>query len=131
MSLSKSTFGREDNGDNEVTLTVIDMHGNECTGTATVRVEIILSSPENKENISIYPNPSQGIIHIAFPKIIDPELKYIEILDSKGTVLRTLNDIPTSGNLIPIDVNEFTNGVYLVRLTSLHGIQNLKFMVKK
>lgn len=131
MSLSKSTFGREDNGDNEVTLTVTDIHGNECTGTATVRVEIILSSPENKENISIYPNPSQGIIHIAFPKMIDPELKYIEILDSKGTVLRTLNDIPTSGNLIPIDVNEFANGVYLVRLTSFHGIQNLKFMVKK
>jgi hypothetical protein len=93
---------------------------------------MILSTPdENKNEITIYPNPSQGIIHIAFPKMIDPELKYIEILDSKGTVLRTLNDIPTSGNLIPIDVREFANGIYLVRLTSRKGVQNLKFIVKK
>lgn len=131
-SLSKSNFTKEDNGENLVTLTVRDLYGNESSKTANVRVDMILSTPdENKNEITIYPNPSQGIIHIAFPKMIDPELKHIEILDSKGTVLWTLNDIPTSGNLIPIDVNEFSNGIYLVRLTSRKGVQNLKFMVKK
>lgn len=132
LSVSKSTFGREDSGDIQVRLIVKDESGNESTATSTVRVEFVLFAPkEQKEKVVIYPNPSQGFIQIAYPKIVDPTLRQIEILDSKGTVLLNLGKFDVIGNVIPVDVSGFSNGIYFVRLTAESGVQNLKFSVKK
>jgi PKD repeat protein len=131
-SLSKSNFTKEDNGENLVTLTVRDLYGNESSKTANVRVDMILSNPEeNIEEISINPNPSQGIIQIEFPNYIGTSLKYLEIINSNGNVIKALKEIPENEMLILVDITDFPNGVYFVRLFYPDEIKSLKFILKK
>lgn len=132
MSISKTEFGRADAGDNTVTLTVRDVNGNSSSATATVRVDVILfAGRESQDAVVLYPNPSQGFIQVSFPKIIDPSLKSIEIIDAKGTQLRSIQSFPTSGKVIPIDVSHLANGLYLLQLTKENQIETLRFVIQK
>ncbi|GHB27400.1 M64 family metallopeptidase [Mongoliitalea lutea] len=132
MSISKTEFGRADAGDNTVTLTVRDVNGNSSSATATVRVDVILfAGRESQDAVVLYPNPSQGFIQVSFPKIIDPSLKSIEIIDAKGTQLRSIQSFPTSGKVIPIDVSQLANGLYLLQLTKENQIETLRFVIQK
>lgn len=132
MSISKTEFGRADAGDNTVTLTVRDVNGNSSSATATVRVDVILfAGRESQDAVVLYPNPSQGFIQVSFPKFIDPSLKSIEIIDAKGTQLRSIQSFPTSGKVIPIDVSHLANGLYLLQLTKENQIETLRFVIQK
>ncbi|UJP64788.1 M64 family metallopeptidase [Mongoliitalea daihaiensis] len=132
LSLSKTTFGREDSGDNTVTLTVRDIHGNSGSATATVRVDIILfANQEIQEAILLYPNPSQGYLQLTFPQVVDPTLKSIEILDTKGSEIRRITEFPSTGKVIPIDVSHLPNGLYLLQLTSEKYFQTIRFVIQK
>jgi hypothetical protein len=53
MAISQSTFGCSEVGDNTVTLTVTDIHGNEATGTAIVTVRDTLAPAIAVKNVSI------------------------------------------------------------------------------
>jgi uncharacterized protein YpiB (UPF0302 family) len=95
-------------------------------------VDMILSNPEeNIEEISINPNPSQGIIQIEFPNYIGTSLKYLEIINSNGNVIKALKEIPENEMLILVDITDFPNGVYFVRLFYPDEIKSLKFILKK
>lgn len=132
MALSKSTFGTTDGGDNEVKLIVKDFQGNENSKTAIVKVDVILSAIEkDKKSIKLYPNPSQGIIQIVYQEKIDPELKQIEIIDAKGSILKSFDKFNFSGNAITLDVTDLSNGVYQVRLISRDNLQIIKFIMNK
>jgi hypothetical protein len=93
---------------------------------------MILSNPEeNNEDINISPNPTQGILQIEFPNNIGSSLKFLEIFSSNGNVIKTLKEIPENERLITIDVSEFSNGLYFVRLVYPDEIKSLKFILKK
>jgi hypothetical protein len=66
-------------------------------------------SIDNKEQIAIYPNPSNGLINL--PKSLD--VLSFSIFDVTGRMLKT---IPIVGN--QIDLTDLPNGNYLVRFTS-------------
>ncbi|WP_196890300.1 T9SS type A sorting domain-containing protein [Aureivirga sp. CE67] len=63
------------------------------------------------EKISIYPNPSNGILKIkSNSKIINSVI----ISDTSGLVLLQIENFNTSGTL---NLSEYENGIYLVKLT--------------
>lgn len=132
LRLSRSVFGRNDGGINQVTLFAKDQSGNESSATSTVTVDVILSSPsEKREHIVLYPNPARDMIYIAYPKNIDVDLTHVELMNANGNVLKILTDVPETGNQIPIEVAGFPNGMYFLRLVSRDEINILKFTISR
>lgn len=66
--------------------------------------------------ITIYPNPSNGLIHLRFnqPNIINQTVKIV-IMDNLGRIMQKdsyyLNDY-----ILPIDVSEFSSGLYYLTI---------------
>lgn len=132
MSLSKETFDIRNQGDNWVDLILTDSSGNRTVVKAIVNIDILLSSP-NKEpmEVLLYPNPSSGKVHIVYPKIIDPELIQIDIIDSKGVVLNQIFEFQKVGDTIYFEINGLSNGNYFVKLYSRSEIKMLKLILRK
>ncbi len=76
-----------------------------------------ISELENS-NISIYPNPTNGIINIELNTITT--IDKISISDLQGKIIY-LNESLTKSS-IQIDLNEFSNGVYMMELQSNTGV---------
>lgn len=66
------------------------------------------------EEISIYPNPSSGVIRIAIPS----ECERIEVLDNLGNVVYQIHDINIS---MEIDLSNYSSGLYIIELTMASG----------
>lgn len=82
-------------------------------GTAQVGIDDVVEN-----NISVYPNPTSGLLHVDGEGIVS-----VEILDVNGrTVMNT--------NGGTIDLSTLDNGVYMVRTTTDNGV-SLKKIVKK
>ncbi len=65
------------------------------------------------ENVSLYPNPTNGLFHVA--GIPANEGFKIEVSDLNGRVVRGLEDVHSSTTII--DLTDLQDGVYLVRLS--------------
>ncbi len=77
-----------------------------------------LSNPDvpTDGSISVYPNPTYGIVSINCKNTI----KSIELYDVQGRILQT--DI-VDGNETTIDISNQSNGVYFIRIISDKGIK--------
>ena len=79
----------------------------------------------NKENITIYPNPAEDILHITLPV----ENVKIELINMLGKTLKTID---TSNNKqIDIDINELNSGIYNLIITTKENKQFSVKVVKK
>ncbi len=67
-------------------------------------------------DISIYPNPTNGIINI---KSIENSVKQISIINITGEIVLTIPDIQTDET---VDLSDFENGIYIVRIQTDKGI---------
>jgi hypothetical protein len=89
-------------------------------------IDILSTSIENivgEKLITVYPNPTTGIIHIVFP---ESELNTtIEITNTLGQVLNTI--VPTRTEL-NVDLSNQPNGVYLINFNSSNGIISHKII---
>ena len=83
-----------------------------CSATTGINYETL------KNNISIYPNPANSIIHI---HNLQNTMDKILIKNLMGQVL-----IQTEGNCI--DVSNLTNGIYLLTIKQGQNIHALKFI---
>ena len=130
-ALSKDSFDIKDQGINNVELIVTDFSGNQSRGMAIVKVDILLSLDGNEKNgkITLFPNPSSGKVHISYLKTIDPGLYKIEIIDSKGTIVKEIVDFQKVNNEIFLDMEGLSSGTYLLRLKSLNGVEVIKFLI--
>jgi Secretion system C-terminal sorting domain len=107
---------------------------NECgtTITANLNINVVNLAVETVDDyktlISLYPNPTKGIINLKFPE--NRGLKGIKykITNLLGQVIIE-NDISTSNkNELAIDTSSFSNGVYQVTLVTDKGNWNGKFL---
>lgn len=117
--LDTATFNCEDIGENEVVLTIIDGYGNENTGTAIVTV----GDPENyctlnisnislDGSVSVYPNPTEGLLSIASADI---NIDSAQVYDISGRLIKSFDVNNTDYTL---DITEFNSGMYIVKLYS-------------
>jgi len=74
---------------------------------------------ENSDNISIYPNPSDGIVNVTFEK---NENRTITVRDISGKVIKVKN---INANTV-INFNDYGKGVYTIEIVS-----NQKTIIKK
>lgn len=73
------------------------------------------------QELIIYPNPSNGIVNLAFSSLSFVE-NSIEIVDFTGKTVYFRNGLKVIGQFsTSIDVSEFAKGVYFVNITNVNG----------
>jgi hypothetical protein len=80
------------------------------------------------EAFTLYPNPAKDKIIIDLPANF-PIVKSISILDLAGKHIKT-QKVFSIDNTITIDINELTNGVYILNLRSEKTVFNKRFSVQ-
>lgn len=92
------------------------MQGWPCTGySVTVGTVTEIEEEKLKHTVSVYPNPSTGIINVNLLPIKDENPK-VYLVDILGKTLKTYENITT--NSILIDVRSFEKGTYFVKVVS-------------
>lgn len=81
------------------------------------------TSLENKNLISVYPNPSTDNITINGLQ----DFNTIRIFDTKGA-LRYSETIYSNISTLKLDISKFTNGLYVIHLVGNSDIQQIKFI---
>lgn len=75
--------------------------------------------------LSVYPNPSNGVLNIELNDLIETELKVYNTLGQE-VFTKTINEKKSS-----IDLNSLIDGVYSLHLKNLNGVTTKKIIVKK
>jgi PKD repeat protein len=116
------------------TYTVILTSTNSCgTDTATAIISIIETGINNlveNSGISVFPDPSDGQFTV-FVSTPAQELE-IDVEDVNGKLLQKntfMNTLP--GSNFPINVNEFENGIYFLRVYSSDFSAGQKIVIRK
>uniref|UniRef100_UPI003752D3EF T9SS type A sorting domain-containing protein n=1 Tax=Flavobacterium sp. TaxID=239 RepID=UPI003752D3EF len=87
------------------------------TGLANTTFQSLNNSSFEKDNsISVYPNPANSIVNIK----ANSNLKSIELYDVQGRILQT--KLVNVTNEI-IDISEYSNGIYFLKITSGDGVK--------
>ncbi|MDX1373306.1 MAG: T9SS type A sorting domain-containing protein, partial [Nitrososphaeraceae archaeon] len=85
----------------------------------------ILSNQEAiSDKITLYPNPSKGILNIS--NIGQQEIQEVLILDLKGSLIKKIDN-----NIQEIDLNSFSNGLYLIQIHTQKDIYSYRVMLSK
>ena len=71
-----------------------------------------------KDNIKVYPNPSNGLFTLR--KTASIELSTAEIHDLNGRLVKTI-DLSKMNTEVSIDVEALSSGVYFMKITSIDG----------
>ena len=105
---------------------------NNCVGNATTSVIVSECSgvdglvSENKEEISVYPNPSNGELRVI---VRDNEIRRIKIIDLNSKLI--LDKKITETNSIKIDLKENSPGIYFIELELANKIVRTKLLLDK
>ncbi|NPD45256.1 T9SS type A sorting domain-containing protein [Lentimicrobium sp. S6] len=103
------------NADSEITYTQEELaRVHNCMGTASMAAS----------NLTISPNPSSGIFQV---KWAQKESYDITLTDLKGKILYQESSIHNNHNL---DISHLKNGVYLLKLNSIHHNEKHKIIIR-
>lgn len=102
------------------TCVITDANG--CTTTVSATVDSELGIGANELNaMIIYPNPSHGLVNVAFKTEVDAT---IIVYNSMG---QKLIETTTLGNqILELDLNEFATGVYVLNISTEAGDQRVE-----
>jgi len=112
-------------GTTTIVWTVTDNTGNEATCSFGVTVNAFVGIETLKQNgISIHPNPTNGIVNFDFSNL---EVQKITISDITGKII--IEKIVTN-QLENIDFSNYSNGIYLINLTTVKEVFSTKIIKK-
>jgi hypothetical protein len=87
-----------------------------------------LSTPQNQiSQLQLFPNPTENTLNL---KLSNQPIQEIVVFNLQGRVIFQENKSGTSNNS-QIDASDFSNGIYIVRVTSAHGIVSSSKFIKK
>jgi len=100
--------------------------GSESFSTRTVNfcVGTVSAPTEFATEMSIYPNPTTGMLNVTSNEEIDS----IEIFNSIGTTVVSSN---VAGNNSAIDMRNLPNGMYFVRVSTSNGTETVKVVLER
>jgi len=109
-------------------LTAVDAFGCSSSNEIWVYVDSCLNSTEFElfNSISIYPNPSNGLLNILF---LSNKKVNIEVFNSIGDKVFFEEKINTS-NITTINLLDLPSGVYLMQITSEESVINRKVIIE-
>jgi len=99
------------------------------TSNQTIHVEygyVGIETNPLSQLVELYPNPTQATIEIRMDET-KLKVKECKVFDIYGKLLKI---VPISNDLTRIDVSDFANGVYLIRIDSEMGTITKKFVKK-
>jgi hypothetical protein len=132
-SLSKTDFVRTDGGDNKVTYTITDANGNTSSVEVTVRVDIVLASPERPKDanfLKAYPNPVNDYLYLEFAEGISAgAIRSSSLVDASGRVLGELRLEDGGYGLLGFSTQSLNPGMYFLRLSTRDTLHLIKFTV--
>lgn len=105
-----------------------------CTATDDINITynscVGLSEVDADLNVNLYPNPATNFVTVEiYDKFNEGNLK-LEILNSIGQVV-TSRSIVNSSEKVIMDVNNFSKGMYLVRISSDKLYMTKKLIIQK
>ncbi len=116
------TFTIPQNGNYTVTYVLPDYNACVSTSPITTISNLKIVDFENLNNaFTVYPNPTKGIITIASVENIS--IDKIEIVDVLGQIVSVKTE-----NTSQIDISEFSNGVYILKIHSGESVFQKKIM---
>lgn len=84
-----------------------------------------LSAPDfEKDNLSIFPNPTNGMIQLSHHPM---SLKEVHVFDQLGRLVTHLDEFPN----LKIDLQNLNDGIYLVAFQTNNGTFIKKVVIKK
>ncbi len=96
-----------------VSLTVFDTDG--CTADTTKQIAIVIDNVEELEGaISLFPNPTNG--NISIKNTSDARYSEIQVVNSLGQILKEINTSNHIGDTYYLDLENFSSGMYVLRL---------------
>jgi PKD repeat protein len=96
-----------------------------CFGKCT---DCMASIDEALQNVSLFPNPNRGQFQLV--RMDASTNVEVSILDLQGKVL-TVAKWNEGAESLSVDLSNFVNGVYMVRLTSEEGSRTMRVSVQK
>lgn len=82
-----------------------------------------------KNALSMYPNPAYNSAAMVFNSERAGEKYSIHISNSTGYTVYTSANVTAAGqNRLQLDLSEFKNGIYFVRLTTANDIQTIRLI---
>ncbi len=82
-----------------------------------------LSVDENDVNVAVYPNPTRGLL-----KVEGADMKQITVINTFGQVVY---DAPVEVLEAVIDMSQFSEGMYILRVDTENGVSTRQFYVVK
>ncbi|MBS1623377.1 MAG: T9SS type A sorting domain-containing protein [Bacteroidetes bacterium] len=110
------------NGQKTVVLSVSNVFGQD-TAHAIINVTIGINDPEFEKTISVYPNPSTGVVNIEMPSTSNDE--------AMATVFNALGEIatestPIKGSKTTLNLSNLAPGAYILKIQTASGKNALK-----
>ncbi len=98
----------------------------DCQGEMSEQFSVIVTGDVgNKEVITLYPNPVSDRLYIKLP---GSNRKTVTLVQMDG---RIAEEHVTSSSLLEVDVRNYSQGLYIVRITDENGVRpSLKFIKK-
>ncbi len=92
------------------------------------RIAPALSIGENPSlsNVSIYPNPTKGIVNVAIPNINEKTMIYLYDLQGRKILSKETTQIDTS-----LNIENLQDGIYLVSIENTMGSTSKKIILRK
>ncbi|MBK8368189.1 MAG: T9SS type A sorting domain-containing protein [Bacteroidetes bacterium] len=86
--------------------------------TLYVGIEELQNTNNNSSLVSVYPNPSNGTVYLKFKTNINEKI-LVEVYDILGRnmYLKSFNNI-TENQVEQLDLSNYTNGMYLIKISS-------------
>lgn len=84
----------------------------------------LLSVNENESVFELFPNPTDGLLTLVSNK----EFESVSIYDTKGNLVKT---ILSKEKVLKLELNELSEGMYMLNATYSDGSQQIKRFVKK
>ena len=132
-SLSKTEFTRTEGGDNKVTYTITDASGNTSSTEVTVRVDIVLASPERPKDTNFlraYPNPVSDYLYLEFAAGVNAStIRSSSLVNASGKVIGELSLEDGGNGLLGFSTQSLTPGMYFLRLSTRDTLHLIKFTV--
>ena len=132
-SLSKTEFTRTDGGESKVTYTITDAGGNTSSAEVTVRVDIVLASPERPKEANFlraYPNPVNDYLYLEFAAGVSAStIRSTSLVDASGRVIGELSLEDGGNGLLGFSTRSLKSGMYFLRLSTRDTLHLIKFTV--
>lgn len=122
---SNQSYTATSNGNYAV---VVSQNGCSDTSACSLISTVSINEIDAKGLMKIYPNPSKEYVILQHPEISKNEITISNVM---GQTMTTKNVI-WEENKLYVDVSNLPNGLYLIRLKGLNGIEEtFKFMVSR